>query len=49
MNEAAAMTAGPATNLTAMANEASEFPQAIIFGCRAINKPFKYIYPQNFN
>ena len=38
--EAAAMTVGPMRNLTAIANVATEFPQAIIFGCRAINKPF---------
>jgi hypothetical protein len=37
--EAAAMTAGPVRNRTAMANEATEFPQAIILGCKAINKP----------
>lgn len=37
--EAAAMTAGPVRNRTAIANEATEFPHAIILGCRAINKP----------
>ena len=37
--EAAAMTAGPVRNLTAMANVAMEFPQAIILGCSAMNKP----------
>jgi hypothetical protein len=37
--EAAAMTAGPVRNRTAMANEATELPQAIILGCKAINKP----------
>lgn len=40
--EAAAMTAGPATNLTAMAKAAIEFPHAIIRGCNAINKPANY-------
>ena len=38
--EAAAMTAGPVKNLTAMAKEATEFPQAMILGCRAMNRPF---------
>lgn len=38
--EAAAMTAGPVRNLTAMANVATEFPHAMIFGCKAINRPF---------
>jgi len=33
------MTAGPVRNRTAIANEATEFPHAIILGCRAINKP----------
>lgn len=37
--EAAAITAGPVRNLTAIANDATEFPQAMIFGCNAINKP----------
>lgn len=37
--EAAAMTAGPVRNRTAIANEATEFPHAIILGCSAINKP----------
>ena len=39
--EAAAITAGPVRNLTAIAKEATEFPQAIILGWRAINRPFK--------
>jgi len=43
-NEAAAMTAGPVRNLTPMAKEAIEFPQAIILGCNAMNKPTN---PQN--
>jgi hypothetical protein len=37
--EAAAMTAGPTRNLTAMAYEAREFPQAMIRGCNAMNNP----------
>lgn len=37
--EAAAMTAGPVRNLTAMAKVAIEFPQAIIRGCSAMNRP----------
>lgn len=37
--EAAAMTAGPERKRTAMAKDATEFPQAIIFGCNAMNKP----------
>ena len=37
--EAAAITAGPVRNLTAMANVATEFPHAIILGCKAMNKP----------
>lgn len=41
--EAAAMTAGPVKNLTAMAKVATEFPQAINLGCRAINRPFYHI------
>lgn len=37
--EAAAMTAGPARNLTAIAKAAVEFPHAIILGCNAMNSP----------
>lgn len=37
--EAAAMTAGPVRNLTAMANVAIELPQAMILGWRAMNRP----------
>lgn len=37
--EAAAMTAGPVRNLTAMAKVAIEFPHAMILGCNAINRP----------
>ena len=37
--EVAAMTAGPVKNLTAIENAATEFPQAMIFGCKAMNKP----------
>jgi hypothetical protein len=38
-SEAAAMTAGPVRNLTAIEKAAMEFPHAMIFGCKAINKP----------
>lgn len=37
--EAAAMTAGPVRNLTAIAKAAMEFPHAMILGCNAMNKP----------
>lgn len=37
--EAAAMTAGPVRNRTAMANVATLFPHAMILGCSAINNP----------
>ena len=37
--EAAAMTAGPVRNLTAMAKAAMEFPHAMILGCKAIKRP----------
>lgn len=37
--EAAAITAGPVRNLTAIAKAAVEFPHAIILGCNAINRP----------
>lgn len=37
--EAAAMTAGPVRNLTAIAKAAVEFPHAIILGCNAMNSP----------
>lgn len=37
--EAAAMTAGPVMNRTAMAKAAMEFPHAIIFGCNAMKRP----------
>lgn len=37
--EHAATTAGPIKNLTTIANVASDFPPAIIFGCKAMNKP----------
>lgn len=39
--EAAAMTAGPVRNLTAIAKAAMEFPHAMILGCKAINRPAK--------
>lgn len=37
--EVAAITAGPVKNLTAIENVATDFPQAMIFGCKAMNKP----------
>lgn len=37
--EAAAMTAGPVRNLTAIAKAATEFPHAMILGCNAMNSP----------
>ena len=37
--EVAAITAGPVKNLTAIEYAATDFPQAMIFGCKAINKP----------
>lgn len=37
--EVAAITAGPVKNLTAIANVATDFPQDMIFGCKAMNKP----------
>lgn len=37
--EAAAITAGPVRNLTAIANVAIEFPHAMILGCNAMNNP----------
>ena len=41
--EAAAMTAGPVRNLTAMAKAAMEFPHAMILGCKAMNRPVIHI------
>lgn len=38
--EVAAITAGPVMNLTAIENVATDFPQAMIFGCTAMNNPF---------
>ncbi|KAL6006902.1 hypothetical protein ACLOJK_032398 [Asimina triloba] len=43
--EAAAITAGPVRNRTAMENAATELPHAIIFGWRAINSPVRKTYP----
>ena len=40
--EATAMTAGPVRNLTAIANVATEFPQAINLGCNAMNNPSRF-------
>ena len=37
--EAAAMTAAPLRNLTAIAKAAMEFPHAMILGCKAMNRP----------
>lgn len=37
--EVAAMTAGPVRNLTAIEKVATDFPQAMIFGCNAMNRP----------
>lgn len=37
--EAAAMTAGPVRNLTAIAKAAVELPHAMILGCNAMNNP----------
>lgn len=37
--EVAAITAGPVKNRTAIENVATLFPQAIIFGCNAMNSP----------
>lgn len=48
--EAAAMTAGPVRNLTAIAKAAMEFPHAMILGCKAINRPAKAkSHPQKKN
>jgi hypothetical protein len=41
--EVAAITAGPVKNLTAIENVATDFPQAMSFGCKAMNKPDIYI------
>jgi len=45
-NEAAAMTAGPTRNLTPIEKAAMEFPHAMIFGCKAMNKPVKTSMPK---
>lgn len=37
--EAAAMTAGPVRNLTAIEKVATELPHAMILGCKAIKRP----------
>jgi len=37
--DAAAMTAGPVRKRTAIEKAAIEFPQAIILGCNAMNRP----------
>lgn len=36
------MTAGPLMNLTAIEKAAIDFPQEIILGCNAMNKPKVY-------
>jgi hypothetical protein len=41
--EVAAITAGPVKNLTAIANVATLFPQEMIFGCSAMNRPGFYL------
>jgi len=45
--EAAAMTAGPVRNLTAMAKAAMEFPHAMILGCKAMKRPVIEIKKQS--
>ena len=46
--EEKAMTAGPVRKRTAIAKEATVFPQAIILGCNAMNNPTKNTSsPQN--
>ena len=40
---ATAITAGPVRNLMAIAKTATLFPQAMIFGCNAMNKPNNHI------
>jgi hypothetical protein len=45
--EAAAMTAGPVRNLTAIAKAAMEFPHAMILGCKAMNRPVKYSHQKH--
>lgn len=42
--EAAAMTAGPVRNLTAMAKAAVEFPHAMTLGCKAMKRPVTHSY-----
>lgn len=37
--DVAAITAGPFKNLTAIENVATDFPQAMSLGCKAMNKP----------
>lgn len=37
--EAAAITAGPVRNLTAIEKAATEFPHAMILGCNAMKRP----------
>jgi len=37
--EAAAMTAGPVRNLTAIEKAATRLPHAMILGCKAMNRP----------
>lgn len=43
--EAAAMTAGPLRNLTAIEKAAIEFPHAMILGCNAMNSPTSHTPP----
>ncbi len=37
--EVAAITAGPTKNLTAMESATMDLPQAMSFGCKAMNRP----------
>ena len=41
--EVTAITAGPTRNRTAIENTARDFPQAMIFGCKAMNKPTNHV------
>lgn len=45
--EAAAMTAGPVRNLTAMAKAAVEFPHAMTLGCKAMKRPVTNSYKKS--
>lgn len=45
--EAAAMTAGPVRNLTAIEKAAVEFPHAMILGCKAMNRPVMHAHQKH--